>query len=148
MKKSDEIKRLENDLGASPELRKKFTDTVGRIAAEGQAMSDGEAFEKAAAELGYTITAAELERLSAEMQEINPDELALASGGEDVPEDVTFCLFSYGCFEAWHKHVDEKGHEYLCLTAWHCATATLHTSADDKYVMCWSDHQCYAVNVK
>ena len=81
---------------------------------------------RAAAALGYTLTLEELERSVAEMQELDPDELFTAAGGNATDEKAT----------------DEKGHDAACITAWHCFIVTLHTEAKEKRVACWSDYTC------
>ena len=125
MTKTEEMKRLEADMASDKELREKFSKTVDRIAGEKTAQSDGELFAKATQELGYNITAADFERLDAEREEVSADELEQVAGG--APED-------------------DKGHDNWCLTAWHCFTATLHTSTETKSVACWKDYGCYMVN--
>ena len=79
MTKSEELKRLEAAMASDKELGKKFYETVDRIATENDQQSDGELFAKAAAELGYSITAADFERLDAEREEIGPEELEKAA---------------------------------------------------------------------
>ena len=76
---------------------------------------------KAAAELGYSISAADLERSAAEIQELDLDELENVAGGVST---------------------DEDGNDTFCITAWHCFTAALHTEAKSKDAACWSDYKC------
>ena len=122
MSKSEEILRLERDMYEQPELREKLEAECKRIAEAGEAKSDGEVMVRAAAVLGYTITLEELERSAADRQELDPDELEDAAGGE--------------------RRKDEYGHEVWCLTAWHCHAVTLHTETTDKTVACWTDYRC------
>ena len=123
MNKTPEMARMEADLSASEALREQLDTAMKRIAEAGEAQSDGEIFEKAAAELGYQITAAELERVSAANEEISPDEMELAAGagGEDG-----------------------DGHDNWCLTAWHCHAITLHTtpSKGNEDVACFDNYLC------
>ena len=123
MNKTPEMIRMEADLKASEALREQYEAALKRIAEGGEAKSDGDIFEKAAAELGYQITAAELERVSAENEEIGPDEMEQTAGG---------------------KTEDSDGHDEWCLTAWHCFTVTCHTKANkgNESVACWSDYLC------
>ena len=142
MTKSEEMKRLEADMASDKELGKRFYGAVDRIATENKLQSDGELFAKAAAELGYNITAADFERLDAEDEELNPDELALTAGGLGQ-----MCWVNYGCFYGYETdEQDENGHNANCITAWHCLTATLHTETESKDVSCWKDYICVAVN--
>ncbi len=131
MNKPPEMARMEADLAASEALREKFEATMKRIAEAGEAKSDGELFEKAAAELGYQITAAELERLSAANEELSPEEMELVAGGE---ED--------------YSREDSDGHDHSCIVAWHCFTITCHTKANkgNENVSCWLDYICMIIN--
>ena len=139
MSKSEEMKRLEADMASDKELGKKFYETVDRIATENDQQSDGELFAKAAAELGYSITAADFERLYAEEEEISPEELEQAAGGGSK-DDADLCWKDYLCSLMWNRaDMDEKGHNGTCITAWHCFTVTLHTDADSHDVNCWKD---------
>ncbi len=121
MTKTEEMKRLEADMASDKELYEKFNKTVDRIAGEKTAQSDGELFAKAAQELGFNITAADFEKLDAEREEVSADELEQVAGGGSE---------------------DDKGHDQWCFTAWHCFTATLHTSTETKTVACWKDYSC------
>jgi len=129
MNKTPEMVRMEAEMSASEELRGKLDAAMKRIAEAGEAKSDGEVFEKAAAELGFKVTAAELERLSAANEEISPDEMEQAAGaGPD-----------------WK---DSDGHDIFCFVNWHCFTAARHTKAKEgnEKVSCWSDYNCIAIN--
>ena len=130
MSKAPEMMRMEADLKASEALREKFETAMKRIAEAGEAKSDGEVFEKAAAELGYQITAAELERLSAANEEISPEEMERATGGERKGGE------------------DGDGHDNNCLTAWHCLAIACHTtpSKGNENVDCWKDYNCILIN--
>ena len=131
MNKTPEMARMEADLAASEALREKFEAAMKRIAEAGEAQSDGEIFEKAAAELGYQVTAAELERLSAANEEISPDEMEQAVGGRKMREDG-------------------DGHDEVCFVTWHCLAAMMHTTANEgnDKVACWSDYNCVWFNHK
>ena len=154
MEKTAEMKRLELDVNSDPSLKAKLYKTVDRLAGEGQAKSSGELFEKAAAELGYQISTAELERFYAEMQEIGPDELEQAAGGYGDPGAIfngTSCWKDYECLAIYKtKLTDDKGHDIECLTAWHCYLATLHTKVDedksDYEENCFTDYYCVFID--
>ena len=131
MTKTEEMIRFETDLNASAELREKLEATIKRIVGEGLADSDGELLEKAAAELGYQVKAAELERTLAEQAELSPDELEQIGAGVGHEED-------------------QDGHDLWCLTAWHCYVATIHTTPPDggHETPCWKTYMCMFVNKK
>lgn len=128
--------RMEADMAASEELRGQLEAAMKRIAEAGEVKSDGEIFEKAAAELGYHITAGELERLSAENEAVSPDELEqVTGGGRKVPTGGS-------------GSEDSDGHDEFCLATWHCYTAMIHTKANqgNEQVRCWKDYNCIMVN--
>lgn len=137
MNKTAEMIRMEADMAASEELRGKLEAAMKRIAEAGEAKSDGEIFEKAAAELGYHITAAELERLSAENEAVSPDELEQATGGGGKKVHT-----------GGSGSEDSDGHDEFCLATWHCYTAMIHTKANqgNEQVRCWADYLCVLVN--
>ena len=118
MSRFEEIKRFDAALNASEELRRDFEGACARIAKEGEARSDSEIMAKAAGELGFNISAADLERSAAELQELDLDELENVAGGTDDGKDT------------------------FCITAWYCFTAALHTDTQSKDVSCWSDYKC------
>ena len=125
MSNLNELKRFENDLKANKELRKKLDEAVKRIAAEGNAQSDGEVMAAAAKELGYDVSVAALEQAKAEAETLDPEELAAVAGGIEE---------------------DEYGHDIFCLAVWHCLTVTLHTESENKSVACWADYWCSIFN--
>jgi len=141
MNRTAEMIRMESDLAASEELRGKLDTAMKRIAEAGEAQSDGEIFEKAAAELGYHITAAELERLSAEDEAVSPDELDQVAGG------VVYYPSKPSKGDDNRKE-DSDGHAVFCMVAWHCYTAMIHTKANqgNERVRCWKDYNCIMVN--
>ena len=144
MSNLNELKRLENDLKSSEDLRKNLDEAVRRIAAEGKAQNDGEIMVAAAKELGYDITIAALEQARAETEALDPEELQAVAGGVDnhgkgrCDEGANFvCSYvNRGFFE------DEYEHDGFCFTGWHCYTVTLHTDTNEIDVSCWSDHRC------
>ena len=144
MTKSEEMKRLEADMASDKELVKRFYGAVDRIATENKLQSDGELFAAAAAELGYNITAADFERLDAEREELSPDELEKAAGGD-------VCWADYECmYEYQGSKQDDKGHNGECIAVWHCFTALLHTDPGENKdkTACWKDYACAFINNK
>lgn len=127
MSKSEEIIKFETALRASEEMRKKYEEACERIARETEGQSEGEVMSKAAAELGYTVSAADIERSMADSQELDLDELEKVAGGSSAT-------------------TDENGNDIFCICAWHCFTAAIHTSSASKEVSCWSDYNCVKWN--
>ena len=149
MKKSEEMLRLERDMNGSQEFREKLEAEMKRIAGAGEAKSDGEVIAKAAAALGYAVTAEELERSAAELEAVDDEELSKVAGGMhptiDVPIDE-WCMSDYDCFSSWHTNrEDEEGHNEWCLTGWHCTVATLRSDTESKEVACFSNYLCAVV---
>ena len=150
MKKSEEMLRLERDMNGSQEFREKLEAEMKRIAGAGEAKSDGEVIAKAAAALGYAVTAEELERSAAELEAVDDDELESVAGGLE-PYDKSRadedCWSDYTCPNVGRCYdEDEYQHDSWCLTAWHCTMATLHTESKAKSITCFSDYLCVWVN--
>ena len=140
MSNLDELKRFENDLRGSEELRKRMDETVKRIVDEGKAANDGEMLVAAAKELGYDISIAALEQAKVEAEELDPEALEAVAGGEH-----TNCPDSnnYYCFAIYGSQIeDEYGHDFWCATAWHCYAITLHTESKAEYIACLYDFNC------
>ena len=139
MKKSEEMKRLEEAMASDKELKEKLYRIVDRIAGEGAAETDSGLFSKAAEELGFHVTAADFERLDAEKEEISVEELENVAGGG-------WCLGVYVCAWVYHEdYQDTDGHNGHCIAVWHCATAALHTDDGNEHVgqeSCWKEYQC------
>ena len=134
----EELKRLENDMKASEELRKNLDEAVRRIAAEGQAQNDGEAMVLAAKELGYDISIAALEQAKAAAEDLDAEDLEKVSAGHsDMCEKDYFCVMNYHTDDE-----DNEGHDIWCLAAWHCMGAALHTEGGTKDEACWSSYKC------
>ena len=132
MNNNTELTRMEDALRSDEELRKKLEEACKTIAESGEAKNDGEVMVKAAAELGFSITIEELERAFASAEELSEEELNNVAGGFDD------CSSS-------DIGEDDKGHNNWCLTAWHCATVTLHTKTTTHAEACWSNNLCVLV---
>ena len=133
----DELKRFENDLKGSEELRKKLDETAARLKNEGQVKSDGELLVAAAKEMGYDFSIADLEKSTAEAEPLDQAEMESVAGGAGW-RCGQFYLFN-GDLE------DEHGHDTWCVTLWHCLSATLHTEANETEASCWSNYKCWFV---
>ena len=136
----NELKRFDNDLKNSEELRKKLDETATRIRNEGQAESDGDLIVRAAKELGYDFSIADLEKRKAEAEPLDPAEFEEVAGGKAViPFDI--------CWSLWtQNHVDEYDHNALCTVTWHCYMAMLHTETNEKDMSCLADYSCVWIN--
>ncbi len=125
---SDEMKRFDSDMNNKEELITRFEEICEKLSKEmkGCGASETELMAKAANELGYQITVEDLERNIADRETLDPEELAIVSGGADFDGE------------------DEKGHDAWCVTLWHCHTVTLHTEHENnRKVACWSNHRCF-----
>lgn len=131
MKKSEEMMRLDRDLKNDPELAKKFKEAMREAAQTGTCKSEGELITRVAKSFGYGISMGELERTKAAKEELDPQELELAAGGEE------------NCTCMWERSTDDEyGHGAWCVTAWHCEMVTLHTSTESKHAWCFYDYTC------
>ena len=100
MSKSENILAFEAALKENNELQEKFTAAKKRITEAKEVASDSEMLVKAAAEIGFTLTVAEVERVIAEKQELSDEDLAKVSGGEFHLEN--WCLLDYNCGTFYH----------------------------------------------
>ena len=97
MGNNDELRRMEADLRADEGLRTRLEEAARR-AADAGAASDGVAMAAAAAELGYRVSAADLERSVAGGEGLDLDELAGVAGGAggvDKNGEQAWCLFNW-----------------------------------------------------
>ena len=81
MSKSENILAFEAALQGSKELQEKFVAAQKRIFENKEAEGHAEVVVKAAAEVGFTLTVAEVERTIAEAQELSEEELGNVAGG-------------------------------------------------------------------
>ena len=100
MSKSENILALEAALKENKELFEKFIAAKKRIVENKEADSDSEMMVKAAAEIGFTLTVAEVERVIAETQELSDEDLAKVAGGEFHLEN--WCWLDYNCGTFYH----------------------------------------------
>ena len=96
-----DFKKLIEDTKADKELAEKFKAATERIGKENASLSKNEVFVKAAAELGYTVNLAELERAEAQKKELSDEEIDSVAGGGLIPcgkvMDATCNLFIPDC---------------------------------------------------
>ena len=96
MSKSENILAFEAALKESEELQEKLLAAQKRIVENKEASSESEVLVKAAAEVGYTLTIAEVERAIAQNQELSEEELENVSGGLFLLGD-DWCWTDYRC---------------------------------------------------
>ena len=96
MGKSEEMLRMQSDMNGQPELKEKLELEIKRILEVGEAENDGEAMVKAAAALGYTITLEEMKRFTADLEQLDINELDAVSGGF-----FTDCTSVFVCDEGY-----------------------------------------------
>ena len=104
MSKSENMLAFETALKENKELQEKFIATQKRIIENKEAANDGELLLKAAAEVGYPLTMAELERAFAQAQELSEEELDKVAGGTEKNDD--WCIVTHHCF-AFFLHTDD-----------------------------------------
>ena len=105
MSKSKNILAFEAALTESKELHEKYEAALKRIVENKEVASDGEALVKAAAEVGFTLTMAELERSMAQNQELSDDDLEMVAGSDSSD---TFCMVDYSCDYAYCNEWNSK----------------------------------------
>ena len=87
---------FEAALKENKELQDKFAAAKKRIVENKEAEDNAEALVKAAAEIGFTLTVAEVERAIAEAQELSDEDLAKVAGGSSEKPDE-WCMADYYC---------------------------------------------------
>ena len=111
IKMIEDVKKLEKALKEDKELAAKYEAELKRIAKEKDAANDGEAIVKAAKAVGFDMTVADLEKASAETQELDPEEIGNSAGG--------WCFAKHDCYTAWyHDGPDEEGTD--CFANYDC----------------------------
>ena len=123
----ENVRKFEKALREDEELRARFAAEFKRIAEEKSAGSDAEAYVKAAKALGFEFSLSEVEKASAETQELDPEEMGKATGGVDgdgKQDDVGWCISLYACFTIHHHDTpDREGYpcfaDYDCITIYH-----------------------------
>ena len=108
-----ELERLNQDFANHEDLRNRMDAALKGIAERKEAHSDGEAMVKAAAELGYTISIADLERTMAARAQLDNDALEMVAGGEDKTE---WCFADYYCYTTVHA----GGRVPRCMSDYYC----------------------------
>ena len=105
-------KEFFQSLKENPELGKQFDAELKKIAEEKSAQSDGEAIVKAARAMGYDFAEADMEKAFVSMQELDPEEMEKAAGGE-------FCWSDYDCFTILH-HDSPNDFHHECFWTYAC----------------------------
>ena len=118
---TENVRKFEKALREDEELRARFAAEFKRIAEEKIAGSDAEAYVKAAKALGVDLSLAEVEKATAETQELDPEEMEKVTGGR---YDEGWCIDVFGCYLLnRHDTPDSEGHpcfaDYDCITIYH-----------------------------
>lgn len=117
----ENVRKFEKALREDEELRAKFAAEFKRIAEEKSAGSDGEAYVKAAKALGVDLSLADVEKASAEIQELDPEEMEKAAGGYEKG----WCIDVFGCY-LLNRHDTPNSEGYPCLADYDCITIYHH----------------------
>ena len=118
MSKSENVKAFEAALKDNKDLQEKYEAALKRIVENKEATGDGETLAKAAAEVGFSLTMADLERKQAENEELSDDDLEMVSGGADTRYE-TACWSNYHC-QLNHKF-DGTGTDIVCMLDYLCS---------------------------
>ena len=129
MENREELKRFQEDMRADRELYRKLEEIGRRMMIDGSKKSGNELMAKAAKELGYSVTAAELERAEAAAEELDDNQLEAVSGGANNDSGsgrLTDCTLNFACtatinkpnsdgyYEQCRRYpYDDSGYSYL-----------------------------------
>ena len=108
MENREELKRFQEDMRADRELYRKLEEIGRRMMIDGSKKSGNELMAKAAKELGYSVTAAELERAEAAAEVLDDNQLEAVSGG-GVLKDEEACTYFLTCNSQIVLDVNELG---------------------------------------
>ena len=108
MENREELKRFQEDMKADRALYRKLEEIGRRMLKEGSKESGCELMAKAAKELGYSVTAAELERAEAAAEVLDDNQLEAVSGG-GVLKDEEACTYFLTCNSQIVLDVNELG---------------------------------------
>lgn len=106
MEMSKELQRFLEDMKADRELYRKLEEIGRRMMIAGSKESGNELMAKAAAELGYSVTAAELERAEAAAEEVDDNQLEGVCGGANNDSGsgcLTDCKVNFACTSTTNK---------------------------------------------
>ena len=110
----ENIKAFENAMNESAELREKFEAAEERIYKNKEAANIGDLLSKAAFEVGFNLSASEIEQAFAQSRELSDDDLSNVSGGNDLEyyksQKVTFSIPS--AYEEFTKETRTSGGFY------------------------------------
>ena len=124
MSNFENIKAFETALKESKELLENFETAAKRIMENKEASCDGELMVKAAAEVGYTLSMAELERAFAQSQELSDEDLDKVAGGGIFADPDAWCMKDYACIVAFKHDSDNKQH--ICFADYNCFQFFMH----------------------
>ena len=108
MENREELKRFQADMTTDRALYRKLEEIGRRMLKEGSTESGCELMAKAAKELGYSVTAAELERAEAAAEVLDDNQLEAVSGG-GVLKDEEACTYFLTCNSQIVLDVNELG---------------------------------------
>ena len=90
-----ELERFMRDVEADEDLAKKFGTVANRIALANDTLSEAEVKSRAANELGYKVTATDLEIYAADNEHLDHEELEQVAGGVPIAIKPTKCTSRY-----------------------------------------------------
>ena len=92
----ENITAFENAMNESAELREKFAAATKRICENKEAANVGDLLSKAASEVGFKLSAADIDQAYAQSRELSDDELDNVAGDNDLEyyksQKVTFSI--------------------------------------------------------
>ena len=108
MENREELKRFQADMTTDRALYRKLEEIGRRMLKDGSTESGCELMAKAAKEMGYSVTAAELERAEAAAEVLDDNQLEAVSGG-GVLKDEEACTYFLTCNSQIVLDVNELG---------------------------------------
>ena len=107
---TENLRKIEAALRGDKALAEEFKAELKRLVEEKSIANKGEAAVKAAQEVGFDVTLADLEKVKAAAQELDPEEMSkVAGGGNDFApaEETGTCFVNYNNFLTGPTDTDE-----------------------------------------
>ena len=106
------IRKFQETLQCDKQLEEQFRQELEHIDSEELAESGTEAVIQAAKALGYELTEADTDKIKAELQALDPEELENAAGGG-------WCWGNYACYTVYHHDGEDEDEtcwkDYACM---------------------------------
>lgn len=129
---ADKIKAIVEAVKNDPELGKRLDEEFKKIRASSESTDPvGAKIKAIKAVFGEDVTQADLMRMKAEAEDVDPEEMKAVTGGNS---DADLCLKDHSCFDIFYH--DRTGKKQPCAYDWTCLAFWKH-EISEKYDPIW-----------